>query len=520
MMRAWIVLAAALMLAGACSDLTSTGRAGPGTAGPEFARSLRALQNLGPGWSTSPGEPHACFASVENPGRHIPYLYSRFALHLGPGVRARDGEVTAFRFVSRARDGSIRAVINCVIPATARARAEVARRLRIPLPDSGSGVTVMGCVIGNSFGNPCVLDPVVVVAVDEEEPPCDYAPVCNPDHTGSPSTGTGGTGGCANCGPDVPRVQCPSVQRGQRVRCLVSPAGDLDVISWSFTDGTSTVAGPSGNTEWSGPVVASGEVAVRMRDGTVLIGMLTVQDRGWTWATHAVSEYRDGTGVQCLNYTPTFNSIEGLNLPLGATDCSATRRQIQPDSYDGGDGFVAATVPGGPNRGMHYVSSASLSLRRESTYNLGVFPNAPRVPLIQTSAYPHQTLCGRTTANWYEFNTCMHADADGYIAGLRAHEGRGSHGNNGHFSAAYNAVADPANDPMILFDQSVGSNSISRNAFIIDVRQEFHSAAEAVDQATRDIPDGGRLVTGNWSGQTWRWLPADGMFVLSGLHTL
>jgi hypothetical protein len=518
-MRDRFVLAAALVLTGACSDLTSAGRMEPGASGPGFARSLRALQNLGPGWSTPAGGPHACFASVENPGRGIPYLYSRFALNLEPGMRARGGEVTAFRFVSQAPDGRIRAVINCIIPATARARAAVARRLRIPLPDSGSDMTTMGCVIDNSFGNPCVLDPVVVVAVDEEEPPCDYAPVCNPDHSGSPSSGTGGTGGCANCGPDVPRVQCPSVQRGQRVRCLVSPAGDLDVISWTFTDGTSTVTGPSGNTEWSGPVVASGDVTVRMRDGTVLVGTMSVQDRGWTWATHAVSEYSDGTGVQCLNYTPTFNSIEGLNLPLGATSCTSTRRQIQPDSYDGGDGFVAATVPGGPNRGMHYVSSASLSLRRESTYNSGVFPAAPRVPLIQTPLYPHQTLCGRTTANWYEFNTCMHADADGFIAGLRAHEGRGSHGNNGHYSAAYNAVADPANDPMILFDRIVATNTISLNAFIGEVRREFYPMAESADRATRDIADGGSIVTGNWSGQTWRWLSTDGRFVLSGLHS-
>jgi hypothetical protein len=295
-------------------------------------------------------------------------------------------------------------------------------------------------------------------------------------------------------------------------------AGDLDVISWTFSGGGTTVAGPRGITQWGGTAAASGEVSVRLADGRTLVGAMTVLDRGWTWATHAVSEYRDGTGVRCLNHTPTLG-VDGYNLPLAATNCQDGRRMVQPDSYSA-DGFVATTVPSGPNKGMHYVSSASLSIRRESTYNSGLFPDAPRVPLVETNLYPHQSRCGRATANWYEFSTCMNAHPDAFIAGVRAHEGYGTTGHNGHFSAAYDAVANPANDPMILFDQIVGEPTMTFAAFVQRVRTQFYQVADQADRATLDIQDGGFLVTGNWTGQTWRWLPLEGRFTLSALSSI
>ncbi|WP_331051773.1 hypothetical protein, partial [Longimicrobium sp.] len=167
-----VVLAVAVA---GCGDSTAVEIAPP-AAGPGFAASAQALEALGPGWRTSAAEPHACFASVEDPGTTIPYRYTRFALRLPAAVQSPTGAVTAFRFRSVRADGSVRAVLNCVIPATASARVAVARRFRIPLSEEDGGATIMGCVTENSFTNPCVLDPVVVVVEDEDEP-CSYQPV-------------------------------------------------------------------------------------------------------------------------------------------------------------------------------------------------------------------------------------------------------------------------------------------------------------------------------------------------------
>src|SRR5438128_1265536 len=82
--------------------------------------------------------------------------------------------------------------------------------------------------------------------------------------------------------------------------------------------------------------------------------------------------------ARCSGALP-HERANGIILEIGWTDCDTGRRFIQPDSWVTGDGFTVATAPSGPNRGMHYVSSATLYMRRESTYNAGMFPTAPLV---------------------------------------------------------------------------------------------------------------------------------------------
>ena len=119
-------------------------------------------------------------------------------------------------------------------------------------------------------------------------------------------------------------------------------------------------------------------------------------------------------------------------------------------------------MSGGPNGGFQ---SARYELKRTSTYNSGLWSSAPAVQLTGQQ----QVACG-DWANWYAFSRCMGVDPDAYIAGARAHEGWGTTGHNGHFSAAYDAVIDPNNDPMIFFDRQVGSRSTGLHAFIKDLR--------------------------------------------------
>lgn len=167
-------------------------------------------------------------------------------------------------------------------------------------------------------------------------------------------------------------------------------------------------------------------------------------------------------------------------------------------------------MSGGPNQGFHYVASAKYELKRKSTYNSGLWSNAHAVPLKDQQ----QSACG-DWANWHAFSHCMGVDPDAYIAGARAHEGWGTTGHNGHFSAAYDAAIDPNSDVMIFFDQQVRPPSTGLGSFISDLRTAFYRRAERADIATLDTQHGGTTVTGNWSGTYYGWDPLQGSFLVN-----
>ncbi|HEX8433363.1 MAG TPA: hypothetical protein VF625_18885, partial [Longimicrobium sp.] len=519
----WLIAALALVVVG-CRDgvLPVAHPSGPG---PAFATSSAALTAIGPGWRTSPEDPHACFTSVARPGGGR-FRYNRLSLRFPTAAVAGDGAVAAFRFRAQREDDSVVAVLNCVVPATSRAREMVARRFHVPDDPGADGVTVLscptsGCDLPELKWGACKGGPAY-----GEYPDCDPYDACDSGLIdcqptgGSAPEGTEGTDGCANCGPEQPTVACTPalVTRGSTVKCAVMvgsrQVGDQSVVSWHFTDGDSYVNGNGGRSDWSGVAVGSGTITASLADGSSVTGELTVEPRGWTWATDAWSEFSSGTGTPYLDHTPTYSPsigpapvvgvANGVNLGMGWTNCETTERQIQPDSYPpAGDGFIAATAASGPNRGMHYIQSANLRLRRESTLNLGMFPYAPRVAL----AGEQLTQCGTPdngfSANWNEFSRCMGADPDGYITGARAHEGYGTTGHNGHFSAAYDAMLNPINDPLVFLDGEVSSPGISMSNFLEAVRTRFRPRAREADNATRDIARGGSIVTGNWSGTYW-----------------
>lgn len=509
-MRKFLVpLVAAALASGGCRDgaTEAVPQFAPGV-GPAFAASARALEVLGPGWRTPPESPHGCFMSIAAAESPSPYMYRRLPLRFPADVQASDGSVAAFRYRGVRPDGKVMAVLNCVIPATERAREVVRQRFRVPTGPEEGGVVVQGCVTEGM----CVLEPIVVVAPPKD--PCDDGGCGEPPPPPKPVGGDGGTGACTGCGPAAPILSCTTgVPRGSAGECTVS-TGDgsvAEVVRWEFTDGATTVLGPNSGMKWLGTAVLSGTVTATLKDGNALQADFGVSDRGWRWGTHAANEYVDGSGPSCFNHTPTFGQPNGVNLPMDATDCTTSRRFIQPDSYSpAGDGFAAVTVSGGPNGGFHYVRSARYEMKRKSTYNSGLWSNAPAVQLTGQQ----QVACG-VWANWFGFSQCMGVDPSAYIAGARAHEGWGTTGHNGHFSAAYDAAIVPNNDPMILFDQRVGPRSNDLSTFIVELRREFQQRARRADDATLDTQYGGTTVTGNWSGSYYGWDPLQGQFLLN-----
>jgi hypothetical protein len=535
-------------LAAGCRDVVApTGENDPG------ATAARAGRGRGDAGGRSA---FSCFASeASRPGW---WRYAEVELRFDAAALSPDGRTMQYLFRRRGADGTPVRVANCTIPRTRRAVAVMNRWLGAS-PGArhrddgtpGDAVILAGDCSWTVDGA-CAFKPIVAIGSPvEDEPLTDPgggggspAPYIPP----SPGTPIGGSGGesdspCLGCvAGQTATLVCSSVERGATVACTVSMGGQAfpRVGQWKFASDAGapvavTVTGPSGVTSWSGTAVVGGRVEVRVTDGAgtrTLAAAFAVRDRGWTWATHAESTYSDGTGEPCLDRTPTVADpsapflgpdgkprpgINGLNLEIGRS-CAEVRRMIQPDSYTAGeDGFTVATVPEGPNAGLHYVASARLSLRRASTYNLGLFPGARPEALKDDPGYAandpvhsQRTLCG-VSANWYQFSLCAGVNPESYINAVRNHEGRGTTSHNGHFSAAYDAVADPDNDPMRFFDQEIGGPGVSLALFSQLIRQEFQDRAETADAASRHIGAGGK-VGNNWSGPLWLWLPSEGRF--------
>jgi hypothetical protein len=486
--------------------------------------------------------PYGCYVSeaVRNP--HYRYRYSRRELHFPLTAGAEDGSTLEYRLRLQRPGEEPVYVANCVIPRTLSAVRLLEQWLRVPKDvryTVTNGAGRARTATATTLEEPCsskvgdAYDPnrtcftlggiVAVTEPPSSSPPPPPAPTPPPGE--SPVGGGGGTGGgdqpCYDCtyGGSGTLGCTASVQRGGTVSCSIMAAreaeSNLVVHSWTFVDadGNSTQS-PDPVVAWSGTAVVGGTVTVRFDDGSgerEVVSSFTVTDRGWTWARSAESVFSDGTGVQCSHWsTPDQGGSNGINLPLGASSCAVAARSIQPDSYDpAGDGFVAKTVQSGPNQGFHYIESARLNLKRESSYNVRLRPDAPLVPLLQLGY--GQRPCGQMV-NWYQFTICQGVDPEAYIQGAHFHEGYGVTGHNGHYSAAYDAVADPANDPMIYFDQRVGSNSMGWDAFVDDVRIQFHQRADAADRATLDLSQGGTIVTGNYSGIYYGYYAPQGQF--------
>ncbi|HEX6746655.1 MAG TPA: hypothetical protein VF092_05115 [Longimicrobium sp.] len=513
-----------------------------------FTSSVPASQPARPQLRAAASEsesPYGCYISEAVRTPLYRYRYTRRELHFPATALAADGSTLKYRLRLQNPGEEPVYVANCLIPRTQTGVRFLEQWLRVPkdvrytvthTPDRTGTVTTMATSVN---GDPCDsqvgdlydenktcfgLDEIIAISKPAPPPPPPPEPAPPPGETtiGTDTPG-GGDGPCYTCEyNNSGTLACTaSVQRGGTVSCSINTAkqgeANLVVHSWTFVDA-------DGNTSqnldpvvtWSGTAVVGGTVTVRFDDGSgarEIVSSFMVTDRGWSWARNAESVFSENTGVQCSYWgTPDQGGSNGINLPQGAASCAETKRFVQPDSYSpAGDGFVARTVQSGPNQGFHYIESARLNIKRESSVNVGLRPDAPQVPLLRLGL--NQRSCSTNLINWYQFTLCQGVDPEGYIRGVHNHEGYGSTGHNGHYSAAYDAAVDPANDLMIYLDRMIGVNTINWGTFVEDVRRGFFPRAKMVDEATQDLLNGGTIVTGNYSGIYYGYYAREGTFL-------
>lgn len=302
-----------------------------------------------------------------------------------------------------------------------------------------------------------------------------------------------------------PKLSCAASERGQPVTCTVTPLS-IPVQGWKFRGGRATVTAAGGSNTWHGPAVVGGEVEAQITYQGELKTLKTsfgVQDRAWQWGRSDFS-YQDGAAAM-VGGGEIVPSIEvdwlaGWNCTM--PDC--TRGWILPDLAKGETGgYTIEEVATGPNQGFFFIRSANFRIERGSNYNPHIQPGAASTfPLLaaQASACPAiPTLPdGSVEANWYNFNkTCKGVDTDAWLAAVRAHEGYGTLGTNGHQSQGENAALQPRNDPKRLIE-----NLFTRNRQDLDNRV----VREVTRAESRIARDGGREPTTNHPPlNMWLW---------------
>lgn len=302
-----------------------------------------------------------------------------------------------------------------------------------------------------------------------------------------------------------PKLACTATERGAQVSCNVTPAS-IPVQGWKFRGGHATITAPGGSSSWSGPAVIGGDVeAVVLYQGApkTLQATFTVSARRWQWGKSDWT-YADGAAAMVgggdIAPAKEVNWLAGWNCTM--PDC--TRGWILPDLAKGETGgYAISRVPSGPNEGFWFVSRADFRIERGSNYNPHIQPGASptyTLPAAQASACTAigAQPDGSVLVNWYDYNKlCRGIAVDPWLAAVRAHEGYGTLGTNGHQSQGELAAADPRNDPRRLLE-----GLYTRNQADLDdrVRREVSRAEARIARA------GGSEPTTNHPAFTmWVW---------------
>ena len=339
-------------------------------------------------------------------------------------------------------------------------------------------------------------------------------------------------------------LDCETVTRGQVATCQILDSVD-SVSGWKFdgpvlpgpNEGVQ-VASESTGLSWSGVGVISGTVSAIVTVGGVvdtLVGPLTVVDRtgsAWRWDGGNKWTLRQDGPPLCaytdfvvpgatrlgVNHRTSgcfeFDNVQGITIE------PSVRSPVSQDS-----GFTAASVGGGPNDGLWYVTAVHYYMDRTSEMNPFIRPGGPTDTLTNST---DMRVCRQAlnlgkndpvVVNFHTYNTiCRSFSLTPMFNAIWAHEGLGTNNPfdplqaNGHEARRLIAARDSVNDPYRLAEPLIrASYAELQNRLTLDVGEAEQRISDAADVGHTFVGNN-YLVRGN-CGKAWVFDPTQQAFV-------
>jgi hypothetical protein len=302
------------------------------------------------------------------------------------------------------------------------------------------------------------------------------------------------------------------VERGEEVACEVT--GRATVRGWEFRGEYGPIPSSSTAREWRGTAVVGGQVTAVVTVGEEeqeVTDSYEVTARDWRWRAQEHFTFLEGRSPVLTRTEPRFRNDDTLGWNCYRYQCGG--RRIQPDLRRGDAGYDAGRVESGPNEGLWYLRSVGFRMDRASGLNPQLLQDAPLRVLPEG---PQARECRRrmglqrgdtVRVNFYIFNTrCKGEDLAPVFAGILAHEGLGTRGDNGHESVGRAAALLEENDPYRALEDFVDEDEAELRRrvreTVLPMQDRIHAAA--ISHAE---------INGNYSRQqVWVWDDQTGQY--------
>lgn len=319
---------------------------------------------------------------------------------------------------------------------------------------------------------------------------------------------------CAEPDSTMAVMTCGQVTRGEPVACTLSNLTLTDsVAGWWFSGSGMSAYSDSSYATWEGIGVQSGIVRARILDagGQKIVSDSLVVLRRDTMRWDSQSWHYDAAvGVCPLSPLMVDTVVFAINHMKD--ECSG--RVVRPRLAEAAslNTYESATVIGGPNNALWYVTEAYFHIWRESTISPNLNPGGRKYLVTDTAQVnkcrANMSLPGPTdsiSVTWYAYNTVCEGQSTAYINGFRdgilAHEGYGTTGTNGHQSRIEMAATLETGDARWNVEWLVGPDAVI-------LHKQVTTAIAAVElflYTASDVPNPHQYVRNNWSGNLW-WL--------------
>lgn len=296
---------------------------------------------------------------------------------------------------------------------------------------------------------------------------------------GDPNVGNGSFPADFTCVPTT-------VSFNQSVNCTLVLSGHAvadDTLAWNFKGdtllGNVTVDDTTSIFSWTGNMITSGVVSVRVTVNGILYdrsASVTVSRRsGWTWYSNVGGVHPGSTGEIDSCFPGNGMSLDSLVGLTATIDCATTGTGVlfKPTAtqLSDGNGLVIDQVAGGgPNKGLWYISSATIGMDLRTQVLRHYRADGPTHTIANVPSITSQCQTSNPL-NVAAVNSCLpqhSAPFNAFIATIWSHEKR-------HLDTATVAAREPAQNVKLLWESLVHGEKVG----VLLKAKEIHELADA-----------------------------------------